>query len=164
MIQLNATLKGVITGLLMITTSIVIYWQLRSFGNSLQYLVYFLYGAGITWVHYAYTQSAGFENKFGKYFSEGFKCFIVVTLLMVVFTFIFLKTQPALKEQMAIQYKTDATKAGQLTPAEIETALVQMKKYFETWLTSMALFSYLFIGALVTAVSGGIFMTIHKKD
>jgi hypothetical protein len=162
--KISATLKGLITGALMIIASLFIYMQLKSFGNSMQYLVYFIYGAGITWAHYDYTRSAHFENRFGKYFSEGFKCFIVVTLLMVLFTFIFLKQQPGLKEQMVSQYRTDATKAAQLTPAEVEAAIVQMRKYFEIWLTSVALFSYLITGALVTAVSGGIFMTVHKND
>ncbi len=162
--NLSATYRGVITGLLMIVASIGIFYYRGNFENGLQYIVYCIYIAGIVWALAGYKNRPTVnDKKFKNYFAEGFKCFIVITLLMVAFTFIFLKMNPALKEEMAKNYQADLIKTGNYTVAEIETMVNKAKEYFITMLTSMAIFGYLLIGALVTLIASAFFSQYNKK-
>jgi len=160
--NLSATYKGLITGIVMVLISIGIYFYRGSFENKLQYITYFTYIAGIIWALIGYKRSAAETKTFKNYFAQGFRCFIVVTLIMVVFTWVFLKMNPALKDEMATQYRADLVKQGNYTPAEIEGMVIKAKEYFITMLTSMAIFGYLLIGALVTLI-GSAFLS-QKKD
>jgi Protein of unknown function (DUF4199) len=160
--KLSATYKGLIAGALMILISIGIYFYKGNFENKLQYITYFVYIAGIVWTLIAFKRSSGENKSFKNYFTEGFKCFIVVTFMMVVFTFIFLKMNPGLKEEMAQHYRAELLKAGNYTAPEIDTMVLKAKDYFITMLTSMAIFGYLLIGALVTVIAAA-FLSQQKK-
>ena len=155
--NLSATYKGLITGLLMVLISVGIYFYRGSFENKLQYITYFVYVAGIVWALIGYKQSGAEPKTFKSYFSQGFRCFIVVTLIMVVFTWVFLMMNPALKQEMATQYRADLIKQGNYTPPEIDKMVLKAKDYFITMLTSMAIFGYLVIGALVTLIGSAFF-------
>jgi hypothetical protein len=156
--NLNATKKGLITGVIMISLSLLFFYSGQSFDSPLQYLIYAVYAAGIVWSVYSFSKTAEDKDKFGAYFSQGFKCFIVVSLLMVIFTFVFNKMHPEFKEQMGIAYKDELVKKGNSTPAEIESGVEKMKGYYLTMLISGAIFGYLLIGAAITAVSSFLFM------
>ena len=162
MINLSPTLKGLITGVLMIGTSLAIYGYLGSFENHLQYITYALYIGGIAWTLIAYSKMEVLKT-FKTYFSQGFKCFIVVTLMMVAFTFGFLKMNPGMKEEMAQNYRNELVQQGDKTPPEIESMVIQAKEYFITYLTSLTIFSYLFIGSVATALISLVLITTHKK-
>ena len=156
--NLNATKKGLITGVLMIALSLLFYYSGKSFDSPLQYLIYVVYAAGIVWSLYSFSRSAESTNKFGAYFLQGFKCFIVVTLLMVIFTFVFNKMHPEFKEQMGVAYKDELLKKGNATPAEIASNVEKMKEFYLTMLISGAIFGYLLIGSVITLVSSFLFM------
>ena len=101
--NLNATNKGLITGLVMIGITLGIFYSGQSAASPLQYLVHIVYAAGIAWTIYEYSRSAENTNKFGAFFLQGFKCFIVITLLMVIFTIVFNKLHPEFKEILKTQ-------------------------------------------------------------
>ena len=84
-----------------------------------------------------------------------FSCFVVVTFMMVVFTWVFLWLNPGLKEEMAVQYRSDLQSKGNYTATEIDDMVGKAKEYFVTMLVSMAIFGYLAIGALVTVIASG---------
>ena len=150
--NLSATIKGLITGLLMVAVSIGIYFAKGDFENSFQYITYALYVAGIIWALWDFKKRAPANASFKNYFTEGFKCFIVVTFLMVLFTFTFSKLDPSMKEQMGVNYRSDLQSKGNYTPAEIDNMVQKAKDYFNIMLTSMAIFGYLVIGAMVTVM------------
>jgi hypothetical protein len=159
----TATQKGLITGIAMIATSFIIYAAKRGFDNKLQYITYTLYLAGVVWTLFDYSKQAAGEAKFGSYFSTGFKCFIVVTLLMVLFTVVFLIMHPEMKEQMAVTVREQLIKQGNKTPKEIEESIAMAKKSFMPALVMATVFSYLVIGAMVTAVAGAVLMQRKKN-
>ncbi len=161
--NLSATNKGLVTGIVMILISIGIYFYKGNFENKLQYITYFTYIAGILWTLKTYKQSGDEIKTFKNYFTQGFKCFIVITFMMVVFTWIFLKSNPALKEEMANAYRLELLKSGNKTTQEIDTMVMNAKQYFTTMLTSMAIFGYLLIGALVTVIAAA-FLSQQKKN
>ena len=156
--DLNATKKGLITGLLMIVLSLVFYYSGQPFDSPTQYLIYIIYAAGIIWTVYDYSKSVGNTNKFSAFFLQAFKCFIVITLLMVVFTFVFNKLHPEFKEEMVKAYNEDMTKKGNTTPAEMLKNIERAKDYYLTMLISGAIFGYLLIGAVISIAASLLFM------
>ena len=160
---LTATIKGLITGIVMIMVSVIIYYTKGNFENKLQYITYSIYVAGIVWALIEFSKLNGHPDKFGTYFSQGFKCFIVVTLLMVVFTAVFLLLQPQLKNEMAVIYKADLVKNGNYTLREIEEKVKIAKKSFLPSHIMGAIFGYLVIGAMVTAITSGFLIQKKKK-
>lgn len=151
--NITATKKGLFTGLMMIALSLLFYYAKLPFDSPFQYIVYLAYAFGIVWTLYDFNKSGEHQGKFGEFFLQGFKCFIVVTLLMVLFTAVFNMMHPEFKEEMAQAYKEDLIKKGNTTPAELETIVKKAKDFYIVMLISGAIFGYLIIGAVVTLVS-----------
>jgi Protein of unknown function (DUF4199) len=159
--KLSATKKGLLTGLAMIALSLVFVLFKRQPTGLPQYLIYIIYTAGIVWTLWTFQKNSEGPQPFKAYFSEGFKCFIVVTLLMVLYTFVFFKIDHTYQDAMAAQLRQDLVKGGNATPVEIDKQVSTMKANFALLYTGGAVFFYLFIGALVTAVTGA-FITSKK--
>lgn len=151
--KINASQKGFLTAIIMIGVSLILFSKNQGSDTPLQYLIYFFYVLGIVWTLIAYSRSVNGADTFGKMFLEGFKCFIVVTLLMVVFTFIFNKIHPEFKEQIASGYKDEVIKQGNSTPNEVEDKVAKIKDQYLTILVSRTIFAYLFLGAVITAIT-----------
>ena len=151
-IKLRPAIKGLITAALMIATFLGIYNAGKNVDARLQYLVYIIYALGITWTVVAYRQSPVFTGKFGDVFSQGFKCFIVVTLAIALFYGIFNYQHPEFAEETSIAFKEKLIKENLKLPTEIESEVATFKKQYNLKLVSGAIFGYLIIGAGVTAV------------
>ena len=108
------------------------------------------------WAIVDYRKSESYTGKFGDLFSQGFRCFIVVTLVMVAFIAIFLKSQPRFKEEGAKAYREFLIKDKNRSKVEIETEVEKYKDQFNTGFVSASIFGYLIIGALVTAVTSAL--------
>lgn len=161
--NLNSTYKGLITGLLMIALSLCLFYAKVPAESQWQFSVYLIYIAGITWSIYSFSNKGEKSDGFGNLFLQGFRCFIVVTLLMVIFTYLFNKMHPEFVNQMLDAYRTDLQKGGNKTPAEIDAELVKMKNYYLPMLVSTAVFGYLIIGAVISAVVAFLFMNRNKR-
>ena len=142
----------------MIGLSLLFFYTGQPFESPLQYLIYLVYAAAIVWTIYEFSKTEENINKFGAFFLQGFKCFIVITLLMVTFTFIFNKMHPEFKDEMAKAYNDELIKKGNTTAAEILKQTEQMKQYYLTMMISGAIFGYLLIGAVITAVTSLFFI------
>ncbi len=151
--NLSAKQKGFITAILMIAVSLGIYFGKGNFNNNWQYLTYILYVSGILWTLISYKKQQQQPLKFKEYFAQGFKCFIVVTFLMVIFTWVFLWFNPGMKEEMATLMKKEMLDSKSLTPAEIEEKISNAKRMFVPALLMSAIFGYLVIGALFTSIA-----------
>ncbi len=156
--NLNATKKGFITGIIMIGLSLLFFYSGQPFNSPLQYLIYVVYAGGIIWTIYEFSKSEENTNKFAGFFLQGFKCFIMITLLMVVFTFVFNKMHPEFKEDMVRAYKEEMLKKGNSTPDEMLKNIEKAKEYYLTMLISGAIFGYLLIGAAITAATSLLFI------
>jgi hypothetical protein len=156
--NLTATKIGLITGAMMIALSLIFFYSGQPFDSPLQYLIYIVYAFGIVWSLYEFSKTEENTNKFATLFLAGFKCFIVVTLLMVVFTFVFNKLHPEFKDDMVKAYNEEMIKKGNSTPAEIVKNLNKAKDYYLTMLISGAIFGYLIIGAVLTAAASLLFI------
>jgi hypothetical protein len=149
--KLTPSLKGFITAFVMIALVLGIYYSKRTPETNLQYLIYIIYALGIAWTLIAYKQSSFFTGKFADTFGQGFRCFIVVTLLMVLFTGIFSKMHPEFAEETSIAYREQLVQQNDKTPTEIEKEVSDFKKQYTLKLISGSIFGYLILGAAVTA-------------
>jgi len=149
--KLTPSLKGFITAFVMIALVLGIYYSKRTPETNLQYLIYIIYALGIAWTLIAYRQSSFFTGKFADTFGQGFRCFIVVTLLMVLFTGIFSKMHPEFAEETSIANREQLVQQNDKTPTEIEKEVSDFKKQYTLKLISGSIFGYLILGAAVTA-------------
>jgi hypothetical protein len=154
---------GLITGAVMIAISMANYSSMHSFDNAVSIVVYLTYVAGVLWAIFAYRKEAGGEVGFKQYFGEGFKCFIVVTLLMVAFTAIFIWYHPELKDQFAANKKLEFAASKDLTPMEIEDRVNGARKSYLTLSIMGAVLSYLAIGTLVSVIAAGFLSTLKPN-
>jgi hypothetical protein len=150
--KINPAIKGLITATMMIALSLTIFRLGKDANPQLQYFVYLVYALGIAWTVFAYQQSVSFTGKISDIFNQGFRCFIIVTFIMVLFTGFFIKTHPELAEQeknATIEYYK---KQGNKTPEEIEAEGKNAKNNYLIGFVSLAIPRYLLIGASVTVV------------
>lgn len=152
--KLSPLIKGIITAIVMICVSIATFYGLPE-SSPLHYIVFAIYATGIIWTLVAYRNSPAWSGKFGDSFSTGFKCFIVATLLMVLYTFTFNKIHPEFAEESARLYKEGqlAMKNNSKTPDEIDAETIRYKNGYIMAVVYGSIFGYLIIGAAVTAVA-----------
>ncbi|NOT52699.1 MAG: DUF4199 domain-containing protein [Chitinophagaceae bacterium] len=157
-IRLTPLIKGFITGALMIAVVVGFYYSNQPSDSPLQYVIYGLYGLGIIWTLVAYRQSVEFTGKFTDLFFRGFRCFIIVTLLMVIFTFVFNKMHPEFAAESTEAYRQELIKnpPKDMLPSEMDKAVTQYKNNYNTVLIYGSIFGYLIIGAGVTALISGL--------
>ncbi|HMR93544.1 MAG TPA: DUF4199 domain-containing protein [Chitinophagaceae bacterium] len=158
-------IKGLIAGILMVAAHLAFYYGKVPNSSPLTYLVYVLYAGGLVWTLRAYYSSPDYKPQFGAIFSQGFRYFIVVTLVMVCYIFIFIKTHPQMAEDTAQLYREDLVKQGSKshkTPEDIEQAVQEFKDSFTASWVSITMFSQLLMGVLFTAAGAG-FLLMRKK-
>ncbi len=154
--------KGAITGLLMVVTSMILIAANIAAKSPLQYLVFALYAAGIAWTLLAYSRSGNYTPKFSAIFGQGFRCFIIVTLIIVVFRGIYIYLHPEIAEEGARLYKEDLIRQGDKQLPEIETIVAAAKKQFAAAEISLTIFGTLLSGAAFT-VAGAFLLLMRKR-
>ncbi|MEO8770182.1 MAG: DUF4199 domain-containing protein [Ferruginibacter sp.] len=160
--NLTATIKGVITGLLMIIMSVVFFYSLKLPVNGMnQFLIIAIFVIGIFWSLVSFKERAPETAGFKDYFSEGFKTFIVVTFFMAVFTFVFYKLNPQILENGIKENNILVMKEGNHTEAEIDENAQKMRDIFMPMMLTINTVKYLLIGSLVSLITAGFF--IKKK-
>ena len=160
--KITPLFKGLITGLAMLTVTILLSYTRQDPSAGSVYLVYGLYAAGIFWTLWDYSRTEKYSATFGSIFGQGFRCFIVVTLIMVIFTGIYSMTHPELAEASTQLYKAELVKKGNMLPAAVEKEANDYKTHFTTSFISTAIFGYLVIGVFFTAAGAG-FLLLRRK-
>lgn len=159
--KISPAIKGIITAILMIGMTLMIYNQGENTDTRLQYLVYVIYAIGIVWTLVAFRQTIEYTGTFGNIFNHGFRCFIVVTLIMTLFNVLFFNTHPEFKENSAKAYKEQLEKSlekNEILPIDIEPKMATFKKQYTLSIVSFAIFGYLIIGVAVTATISALLM------
>lgn len=150
--------KGIITAIVMIAISLGIYYSDVSTNSAVGYVIYIVYAAGIVWTLWDFSRNNPDKRTFGTLFNQGFRCFIIIALLMVAFTGIMFQLHPEWAEEAAKLYREDLVKKGNNTPTEIDEMVATGKKQFALSNIASAIFGYLITGALMTAVASAFFL------
>lgn len=162
--KLTATYKGLITGAAMILLSIILFYGMKlPHDDPSQVFVILMYVAGIFWSLLSLHRSSD-ELSFKNYFSEGFKTFIVGTLLIVLFKGIFFKLNPQIMEAAIKETEMIVAKSGDKTPAEITANSEKLRSIFMPMTISLTTVTFLFFGALTTIVVGLILKVVGSKN
>jgi hypothetical protein len=159
--KFSPLLKGLITGIAMLLFSLLSVYAFPANSN-VGYIMYILYAGGILWTLIDFSKSPEFTGKFQELFGRGFRCFIVVTLVMVIYTGVFSMTHPEMAREYAVRYKEEMLKQKNKAPADIEKDVQSIKKQFTTRLVSTSIFGYLISGAIFTA-AGAAFILLRRK-
>lgn len=146
--------KGFITAVIMIGLALFFFYGLKKpFDSSYQFIIYTVYTAGIIWCLLDFKKSAPENSKFKDFFSAGFKMFVIVTLIMVFFVLIFFYLNPQITDTRLAENNKLLLSEGNYTPAEIDKNANQMKRIFIPMMLGITTFMYLFLGALITAIT-----------
>ncbi len=148
--NISARNKGLITGGLIVLLSGIAYYFNQNFDNGVSMVAYFMYAAGVVWTLIAYHLKEEGNKNFKDYFQQGFKCYIVVTLIMVTATWIFLKWNVKMQNEMIEFQRKQLIEAHNYSEPDIEQQLARYKKLLLPGYTIGAILSYLGIGTLIT--------------
>jgi hypothetical protein len=155
--------KGLITGAVMLITTMLLFYYARD-NAGFRYLVFAMYAGGIAWTLLEYYRSPEYTGRFGDIFGKGFRCFIVVTVIMVTFAGIFSAAHPEFAEQDAELYREELIKHEKSkTPAEIDSIVALFKKNYTVSNIRSATFGYLVTGAIFTAAGAGLLLMRRKQ-
>jgi hypothetical protein len=156
--RLTPLVKGMITGFLMAVSSFLAWYTKLPVGSFLHYLIYIIFAAGIIWTLISYSRSDSFTGAFADLFGQGFRCFIVATLMMVAFTAIFNMMHPEFATEAAEYYRDELVKQRDKTPDQIDKLVAKAKKQYTTGIIYLTVFGYLITGAIVTAAGSAFLM------
>jgi len=157
--KLKATYKGLIAGVGMVLMSIVFYYGLHVEPNGpYQMWVIVVFIGGVGWSLLGFHHSPKAVNaKFKDYFAEGFRTFIIITLIMVIYTAVFYKLNPQILEKVIKDNEALILQAGDKTPAEISENSAKLRSIFMPMTISITTVTYLIFGA-VTSLIGSLFL------
>jgi Protein of unknown function (DUF4199) len=154
MTNITPRTKGLITAVIMMGLALFFFYVLKKpFDSSYQFIIYTVYAAGIIWCLLDFKKTAPADSKFKDFFSAGFKMFVIVTLIMVFFVLIFFYLNPQITETRLAENNKLLLAEGNHTPAEIEKNANEMKRIFIPMMLGITTFMYLFLGALITAIT-----------
>ena len=162
MTKLSATHKGLITGGIMVLASVCMFYGLKlELNGPNQLVVIGIFIAGILWSLLSLRQTSG-DLTFKNYFSEGFKTFIVMTLIIVLYTAVFYKLNPSILEAAIKETETLVAKQGDKTPAGIAANSEKLRSIFMPMTISLTTVTYLAFGA-ITSLIGGLLLRSVKR-
>ena len=146
---------GLITGLVMAVTGLVIYYAGVAFTPGMQYIAYIPFLVGIILNAVSYSKSKDGFVTFGNVFGNCFKAAMVVTLIMVVWSLLSMVIFPEMKEK-AITMAREQMMKKQMTDEQMDTAVNMTRKYWNAFLIAGAVFGNLFWGAIFSLIGGAI--------
>ena len=163
--KLKAQYIGLITGGLMVAVSLLSFYVLKlPIESNFQWVVYLIFSAGIVWsLMNTFIYDAD-KISFKDYFSAGFKTFVIVALLMAVYTYIFFSLHTDFRDTKIAENNKLILAQGNHLPQEIEENAKQLKKLFLPIMVSSAVFRYLIIGALLSAAGSGFLSSKKAKE
>jgi|SRR6218665_247322 len=162
--KISPLIKGLITAALMIIVASVLYYSGSTTNSGLQNLGYFIYAAGIIWTLFDYSRSQAYTGKFGDTFLQGFRCFVIVTLVMVIYMGVFSKMHPEMAKEYGKLYKEEMLKTEKNRNApEIDEIAKKAEEGYTTALVYSSVFGYLLVGSVFTLAGAGLLL-IRKKQ
>ncbi|MEN9858452.1 MAG: hypothetical protein RIT50_574 [Bacteroidota bacterium] len=147
------------TALLMMVISWLGFLNYISNPTTTQLSVYAFYSLS-TWYLLFFNRKE--SQAFKDFFQIGFRHFILVTLLMALFSYLLIQLHPNLVEDSAIQLRKTLQNTNNRTPTEIERDVKLFIEGYPTAMVSRTIFGYLVVGSMVTAISSFL-LTLQKK-
>jgi Protein of unknown function (DUF4199) len=154
--NISAKYIGLITGGLMVLASLVLFYTFKlPDTGAIKYVCYAIYTFGIAYTLIKFKKNNTEDKEFKNYFSEGFKTFVVVVLVMSIFTFVFYKLNPQIFENTLAEINKYNAQDHDKTPGEVLENSNKLRSIFMPMTVATNTIMYLIIGALVTLIGAG---------
>jgi hypothetical protein len=160
--KFSPLIKGVITGIVMVAFNLFTIYYLPK-NSSLGYLQYIFYAGGITWTLLEFSSNSQSAATFKELFGQGFRCFIIVVLIMVAYSIVFTLSHPQMKEEYGVFVREKLVSEKNKTPVEVDQAVQKAKNQFTTITASGYLFGYLIPGAIFTLAASTLILMRRKQ-
>jgi hypothetical protein len=153
MSQINVLKKGLIISFLIIASSLFTFYVLNwSEKGNIQYINIGLFVLGIFWTVYETSRKEEFVT-IKTMFNDGFKYFMLVTLLLTIFTFIFYRLNPQILETVLVENNKLIATAKNKTPAEISENSKKIRSIFMPMMLMFTVIRYLLLGSISSLVT-----------
>jgi cytochrome bd-type quinol oxidase subunit 2 len=154
--NISARNIGLITGGLMVAISLLLFYQFNSSDKGVvKTICYSIYTVGIVVALFNFKLNHKEDKTFKEYFSEGFKTFVVVVLIMAVFTFVFYKMNPQIFETTLAEINKYNAMDTNKTAMDVSENADKLRKAFMPMTIATNVIIYLIIGSLVTICGAG---------
>jgi Protein of unknown function (DUF4199) len=154
--NISAKYIGLITGGLMVLVSLLMYYQFHyPDTGTVKYVCFSIYTVGIIISLLNFRNNDGEGKEFTNYFSEGFKTFVVVTLIMAVFTFVFYKMNPQIFEKTIEEINKINALDPNKTPQEVIENGNKIRNIRLPMTVAINTIMYMLMGALVSLIGAG---------
>ncbi len=146
---------GFFTALALIITGLVLHFSGLSYEKWAFYVQLLPFLAGILLNANAYSKANDHNVTFGNVFSSCFRATAIITLVMILWTFISLMIFPEIKEK-AIEMAMEGMTQKGMSDEQIDQAVGMTRKFFLPFAVGGALFMYLFWGAIFSLLGAAI--------
>jgi glycerol uptake facilitator-like aquaporin len=154
--NISAKYIGLITGGLMVLVSLLMYYQFHyPDTGTVKYVCFSIYTIGIILALVNFKKKSTEEKEFKNYFSEGFKTFVVVALIMAIFTFVFYKMNPQIFEKAIEEINKINSLDTSRTPQEVIENGNKIRNIKLPMTVALNTIMYMILGALVSLIGAG---------
>ncbi|RYD53388.1 MAG: DUF4199 domain-containing protein [Sphingobacteriales bacterium] len=147
---------GLITGLVIIVLSAVVYVTNLSEESWIKYLLYAVFLGGLILNAMAFSKANEGAVTFGQVFSSGFKATAIVTILAVAWVILSINIFPEMKDKALEIARMQMEKDGTMDPDMMEKALTMTRNNFTTFLVMGAVFGYLIMGLIFSLLAAAV--------
>jgi phosphatidylserine synthase len=154
--HISAKYIGLITGGLMVLVSLLMFYQFHlPDTGTVKYVCYSIYTIGIIVALFNFKTNND-DKEFKDYFSEGFKTFVVVCLIMALFTWIFYKMNPQIFDNIINDINKINAQDPNKTPQEVIENGEKIRSIRIPMTVAINTILYMIMGAFVTLVGAGL--------
>lgn len=147
---------GLITGLIIVVLSAVIYVANLQQASWMQWLLYAVFLGGLILNANAFAKANGGAVSFGQLFSSGFKATALIVLLVIAWVVLSVYIFPDMKEKAIEVARVQMEKEGKLDADMMEKALAITRNNFTTFLVMGSLFGYLILGLIFSLIAAAV--------
>ena len=153
--NISAKYIGLLTGGLMVLTSLVMFYQFHyPDTGTVKYVCFSIYTIGII-ISLLNFKNNNSNKDFKDYFSEGFKTFVVITLIMAIFTWVFYKMNPQIFDNIINEINKINALDPNKTPQEVIENGEKIRSVRIPMTVAITTMMYMVMGALVTLIAAG---------
>ncbi len=153
-----STKLGIMGGITIITTICILVYLLKMpYTGGPQGMALLIYVGFIFYSVYNFCKSEPQSTGLKVFFNQGFKTFIIMTLFIVVFTFIFYKLNSNFLDERLLANSALAREQGDHTENEIIANNEKIRNIFMPMMLSITTIILLILGAVSSIVAAAIF-------
>ena len=153
--NISAKYIGLLTSGLMVLTSLVMFYQFHyPDTGTVKYVCFSIYTIGII-ISLLNFKNNNSNKDFKDYFSEGFKTFVVITLIMAIFTWVFYKMNPQIFDNIINEINKINALDPNKTPQEVIENGEKIRSVRIPMTVAITTMMYMVMGALVTLIAAG---------